>query len=307
MAEHQKDLIREIERLKRQRNAVILGHNYQPGPIQDISDFVGDSLGLSIQAAESDADVIVFCGVDFMAETAAILAADKLVLIPELRATCPMAEMASAEEIQAKRKEHPGCAVVTYVNSSAAVKAESDICCTSANAVSVLRSIPEEKEVVFVPDMHLGEYAAKTTGREVILWDGFCPSHHYVKPIEVEREMHKHPGAPVLSHPECPYEVIELSDAALSTSGMLKFVRESDADEFIIVTEFGMLYPLAKQNPTKRFYCPSAALICPNMKVTTLESVRRALQDSVSPVRVPSHIGDRARLPIERMLAVPRD
>ena len=300
-------LIEEIEALKRERNAIILGHNYQPGVIQDVSDFVGDSLGLSQQAAQSGADIIVFCGVDFMAETAAILAPDRLVLIPEERASCPMAHMATGAEVRAVRGKHPGSVVVTYVNSTAEVKAESDICCTSANAVSVLNSIPMGKPIIFAPDMHLGEYAGKMTGREVILWEGFCPAHHYVTADEIQQAKEKHPRALVMAHPECPTEVIQLSDAALSTSGMLKFAKDSDATEFIVATEVGMLYPLRKQTPRKKFYCPSAALLCPNMKMTTLESIKRSLEHDTYPVRVPPETAERARLPIERMLAVPRD
>ena len=300
-------LIEAIEALKRRRNAILLGHNYQPAIIQDVSDFVGDSLGLSQQAAESDADVIVFCGVDFMAETAAILAPDRLVLIPEDRASCPMAHMATGAEVRAIRAKHPGSVVVTYVNSTAEVKAESDICCTSANAVSVLNSIPRDKPIIFVPDMHLGEYAGKMAGREVILWEGLCPAHHYVTADEIRKAKREHPHAVVMAHPECPTEVIELSDAALSTSGMLKFTEESDATEFIVATEVGMLYPLKKQNPGKEFYCPSAALLCPNMKMITLESIKLSLEHDTYPVRVPPDIAERARRPIERMLAVPRD
>jgi len=300
-------LIESIEALKRERNAIILGHNYQPGVIQDVSDFVGDSLGLSQEAAESDADVIVFCGVDFMAETAAILAPDRLVLIPEERASCPMAQMATSAEVRAMRAKHPGSVVVTYVNSTAEVKAESDVCCTSANAVSVLNSVLKGKPIIFAPDMHLGEYAGKMAGREVILWEGFCPAHHYVTADEIQSAKEKHPRALVIAHPECPTEVIELSDAALSTSGMLRFARDSNATEFIVATEVGMLYPLRKQNPRKKFYCPSAALLCPNMKMTTLESIKRSLEHDTYPVRVPPDIAERARRPIERMLAVPRD
>ncbi|MBN1592790.1 MAG: quinolinate synthase NadA [Candidatus Coatesbacteria bacterium] len=300
-------LIESISELKRSRRAIILGHNYQPPIIQDISDFVGDSLGLSQKAAESDAEVIVFCGVDFMAETAAILAEDRLVLIPEERASCPMAHMATGAEVRALKAKHPGSVVVTYVNSTAEVKAESDICCTSANAVSVLKSIPTEHPIIFAPDMHLGEYAGKMAGREVVLWEGFCPAHHYVKAEEIRKAKEEHPNALVMAHPECPMEVIELADAALSTSGMLDFPNRSSASEFIVVTEVGMLYPLRKRHPGKKFYCPSAALLCPNMKMTTLESVKRALESDIYAVRVSPDIARRARIPIERMLAVPRD
>jgi len=300
-------LIEAIATLKRERNAIILGHNYQPGVIQDVADFVGDSLGLSLQAAKSDAEVIVFCGVDFMAETASILAPDRLVLIPEERATCPMAHMATGAEVRSMKAKHPGSVVVTYVNSTAEVKAESDLCCTSANAVSVLNSVPNDRSIIFAPDMHLGEFAARKAGREVILWEGFCPAHHYVKAEEIRKAKQEHPRALVMAHPECPTEVIELSDAALSTSGMLKFARETDAAEFIVATELGMLYPLRKQNPRKKFHCPSAALLCPNMKMITLESIKRCLEDDTYPVRVPPDIAERARQPIERMLAVPRD
>ena len=300
-------LIERIHRLKQKRNAIILAHNYQPGNIQEIADFVGDSLGLSQKAAESDADVIVFCGVDFMAETAAVLSPEKLVLLPEKEATCPMAHMATAEEVRIKKSKRPKSVVVTYVNSTAAVKAQSDICCTSANAISVIKSIEEDKEIIFVPDMHLGEYSARKTGRKLVLWEGFCPTHHWVTAEEILAAKARWPSAVVLAHPECPTEVVDLADAALSTSGMLKYAKNSNASEFIIVTEVGMLYPLSKQNPTKKFYCPSAALICPNMKRITLQSVRRALEEDTYPVRLPDNIARRAKVPIERMLTVPRD
>ncbi|MCL4424531.1 MAG: quinolinate synthase NadA, partial [Firmicutes bacterium] len=267
------ELVREIQRLKEERGAIILAHVYQKPEVQDIADYVGDSLGLSQEAAKTGARVVVFCGVHFMAETAAMLSPEKIVLLPAANAGCPMADMAAAEEVR-RKKEETGAVVVAYVNTSAAVKAESDYCCTSANAARVLAAIPSGKPILFVPDRHLGEFAARRAEREVILWNGFCPTHHRLTAEDVLAARDEHPGAPVLVHPECRSEVVELADYVGSTSGIINFVQRSQAREFIIGTESGILHPLRKENPEKAFYLASDKLVCPNMKRTTLELVK---------------------------------
>jgi len=291
-----------LRSLKKQRNAVILVHNYQRGEVQDAGDYVGDSLGLSQQAAATDAEVILFCGVDFMAETAAILCPDKTVLIPDPHAGCPMANMVTARELRKVKSDHPDAVVVCYVNSTADVKAESDICCTSANAVQVLASIPADKEILFVPDRSLGEYAARTTGRNVILWPGYCPTHHRILAQDIQRARAEHPDAEVLVHPECTMDVIQLADHVLSTSGILRACRESKAKEFVIGTEVGLLHRLKKENPGKSFYLATPLSDCPNMKLTTLEKMIWSLEDMVHRVVVPDEIAAKARVAIERML-----
>ena len=298
------ELVARIQELKRERNAVILAHNYQRPEVQDAADITGDSLGLSRQAAKTDADVILFCGVGFMAETAAILSPDKTVLIPDRHAGCPMANMVTVRELRDAKAKHPDAVVVCYVNSTAEVKAESDYCCTSANAVAVLEAIPADKPVLFVPDMSLGDWAAKQSGREVILWPGYCPTHHRILAEHVRAAKAEHPEAMVLAHPECLRDVVELADHVCSTSGMLTFCRDSDAREFIIATESGMLHPLRKENPDKRFYPASPLSDCPNMKLTTLEKMVWSLEDMVWQVTVPKETADRARLALERMVAL---
>ncbi len=293
-----------IAELKRKRNAVILVHNYQRGEVQDIGDFVGDSLGLSQQAAATNADVIVFCGVHFMAETAKIVSPRKLVLIPDPNAGCPMANMVTVRELREAKKQHPGAVVVTYVNSSAAVKAESDVCCTSANAVKVVASIPKDKEVMFVPDRNLGAYVEDQLGRKLILWDGYCPTHQRILPEFVAKMKREHPGALVVVHPECMRETIELADHVASTTGILKFCRESSAKEFIIGTEVGILHRLRRENPGKTFHEVSALCDCPNMKLVTLEKVLWSLEDMQFEVTVPEEVVAKARLALERMLAI---
>jgi quinolinate synthase len=297
------DILERILRLKRERNAVLLVHNYQLPEIQDIADFTGDSLGLSRQAAKTDADVIVFCGVHFMAETAAILCPRKTVLLPVLEAGCPMAQMITAEQLRQKKQEHPDAAVVCYVNTSAEVKAESDYCCTSANAVQVVERVDAE-EVLFVPDVSLGAWVAGQTSKKVILWPGFCPTHHRILAEDVARLKAEHPQAEVLVHPECTQDVIALADHVLSTTGILKRAAASPAREFIIGTENGILYRLEKDNPGKTFYEVSDRVVCPNMKRTHLEDVLWALQDMRHRITVPEDVRRRALRAIERMVAI---
>jgi len=307
MGDAQAGLKREIRDLLARRNAVMLAHNYQRDEVQEIADITGDSLGLSQEAAKSDAAVIVFCGVHFMAESAAILSPGKTVLLPRMEAGCPMADMITADDLRAYRAAHPGTVVVTYVNSSAEVKALSDVCCTSGNAVNVVRSIPPGKEIFMVPDRNLAHYVARMSGRRLAWWDGFCPTHERLTPGEVARAKESHPGAPVVVHPECRPEVVAMADAVLSTSGMSGYCRRSDAREFVIGTEMGLLYRLRKENPGKVFHLASRALICPNMKLTALEDVRDALETLSPVVTVPPDIREKAKAALEAMLRVPRD
>lgn len=295
-------LTEKLARLKVERQAVILAHNYQIGEVQDVADFVGDSLALSQQAAGTDAQVILFAGVHFMAETAKLLCPEKTVLVPDLNAGCPMANMVTERQLAQCKKEHPDAAVVCYVNSSAAIKAMSDICCTSANAVKVVASIPTEREVLFIPDQSLGHYVSEQLGRELILWPGYCPTHHRILAADIERLRQEHPGAKVVVHPECTTDVIALADAVASTSGILRYCEQSEAREFIIGTEIGLLHRLRKENPAKTFYPPSPLTDCPNMKLNTLEKLVWSLQDLVYEVSVPAEIAEKARLAIERML-----
>ncbi|NHM28746.1 quinolinate synthase NadA [Desulfofundulus sp. TPOSR] len=297
-------LSEEIKRLKKERRAVILSHVYQRPEVQEIADFVGDSLGLSQQAAKTDAEVIVFCGVHFMAESAAILSPDKIVLLPEIKAGCPMADMVTVEALRERKKEIPGVIVVCYVNTSAAVKAESDVCCTSANAVKIVSSLPEDRPVLFIPDENLGQYVARQTGRKIHLWEGYCNTHDKLFAEDVLAAREAHANALVLVHPECRPEVIDLADAVASTTGMIRFARESDAREFIVCTETGILHQFRKQCPDKEFYLASDKLICPNMKATTLEKVHRALVTLEPRVTVPPEIREKALRSLERMLAV---
>ncbi|MDI6716391.1 MAG: quinolinate synthase NadA [Actinomycetota bacterium] len=296
-------IVNEILELKKRRNAVILAHNYQIGEVQDIADFVGDSLRLSQQAAATNADVIVFCGVHFMAETASILSPTKTVLLPDPNAGCPMADMVTADKLRKFKQEHPGMPVVCYVNSSADVKAESDYCCTSANAVKVVETIDAD-EIIFVPDQHLGHYASTKSSKKIILWNGFCPTHRRITPDALMKQKDLHPNAKVVVHPECLEEVIKLSDAVASTEGILRYARETDAEEFIIGTEVGILHRLNKENPGKKFYPAFERAICPNMKKITLEKVLWSLQDLSHVVSVPEETAKRAKLAIDRMIAI---
>lgn len=295
-------LTEEIKQLKKERRAVILSHVYQRPEVQEVADYVGDSLGLSQQAARTDAEVIVFCGVHFMAESAAILSPDKIVLLPEIKAGCPMADMVTVEDLRETKKEIPGVIVVCYVNTSAAVKAESDVCCTSANAVKVVSSLPPDRPILFIPDQNLGRYVAKRTSRELILWGGYCSTHDRLTREEVLEAKKAHPEALVLVHPECRPEVVELADAVASTTGMIRYARESEAAEFIIGTEEGILHQFRKQCPGKSFYLASPKLICPNMKATTLEKVHRSLLTLEPRVTVPPEIRERALRALARML-----
>lgn len=298
------DIVKRINDLRVKHNAVILAHNYVLGEVQDIADFVGDSLELSIKAAATQAPVIVFCGVSFMAETAKLLAPNSTVLLPEVSAGCPMADMASAEAVQALRKEHPDAVFVAYVNTTAAVKAEVDICCTSANAEKIVSSIPEDKEIVFLPDQNLGGNVMKKLNRKMILFPGYCPTHHRVTPEQLDAMRQQYPNAPIMVHPECPVEVTAKADAALSTGGMLKFVKESPAKQIIVGTESGIIHRLRKENPDKEFIALAPAPRCMNMKKITLESVLKSLEEMQTPVELPQTMIQRAKLPIERMLAV---
>lgn len=297
----------QIRELLRQRNAVLLAHNYMRDEVQEIADITGDSLGLSIEAAKTGADVIVFCGVHFMAESAAILSPGKTVLLPRPDAGCPMADMVTAAELRELKAQYPGVPVVTYVNSSAEVKAESDICCTSANAVTVVRSLAEDR-LIFVPDRNLGRWVAKAVPeKEFIFWEGFCPTHERMTLEAVQRKKAEHPDALFICHPESAPAVTALADHACSTSGMYDYCRTSPAQKFIIGTEAGILYKLRQENPDKEFILASPALFCPNMKLTSLEDVLYSLQQMTPVITVPEDIRVRARAALDRMLAVPRD
>jgi len=302
------DIHNRIARLKQKHQAVILAHNYEPPEIQEIADITGDSLGLSVDAAKLENPVIVFCGVRFMAESAAILAPGKRVILPRLDCGCGLADMAEAAALREKRRQHPNAVVVTYVNSSAAVKAESDICCTSGNAVNVVKSLPPEQDIIFVPDRNLGAYVTKVTGKPMILWDGVCPIHNAITKEDVIRAREKHPEALVIAHPECRAEVSELADAVLSTGGMSGFVARTRAREFIIVTEEGMIHPLSQAHPDRIFHpVKKDGMICPDMKMISLEDLADALENLAPVITVPEAIANRARRALERMLAVPRN
>jgi len=297
-------LLVKIKKLKDEHNAVILAHNYQPGEIQDLADFTGDSLGLSIKAAETDADVIVFCGVQFMAETAAILSPEKVVLLPDKSAGCPMADMITAEQLRKLKQEHPDALVVCYVNSTAEVKAESDYCCTSANAVELINSLPEDRRIIFVPDQHLGRFAAERTGRDLVLWPGYCITHVMITEDDINTAKAKYPDAIIMAHPECTEPVKELSDELLSTSQMLKFAAKSTAKRFIIATETGIIHTLKKQNPNAEFIAASERAICPNMKKITLEKIVWALEDMQYKISVPKAIREKAKKALDKMVEI---
>jgi len=300
------DLVEKIPALKKRRNAVILAHNYQLGEVQDIADFVGDSLELSQRAAETDAGVIVFCGVQFMAETASILCPDKVVLLPDINAGCPLANMITAERLRAKKKEHPQAVVVCYINSSAEVKAESDICCTSANAVEVIESL-DAREILFVPDQYLGHYVSARTGKKMILWPGFCPTHVRISPERIKELKREYPQAKVVVHPECKPEVIALADEVLSTGGMCRYAKRDEVREMVVGTEVGIIHRLKKENPGKRFIPISEQAICPNMKLITLEKVLWSLEEMGPEVKVPEGIRLRAKAAVDKMLKIGRE
>ena len=306
----------EIKALARERNAVILAHNYERAEVQDVADYVGDSLGLSREAAKTSADVIVFCGVHFMAETAAVLSPHKTVLLPDLAAGCSLASMIDAEQLRAWKAEYPGAVVVSYVNTTAEVKAESDYCCTSGNAVEVVNSIPADTEILFCPDMFLGAHVKRLSGRDNIrIWMGECHVHAGIDPEDIRLQRSLHPRAEFLIHPECgcSTSVLEAMSAGdvdpegvqiLSTEGMIKRPALSDADEFIVATEVGILHRLRRENPGKRFFAANERASCAYMKVTTLPKVKRALERLEHRITVPRAIADRARLAIERMVAI---
>ena len=298
------EIINEISRLKRQKNAVILVHNYQRPEVQDIADFTGDSLELSQQAAKTTAEVIVFCGVHFMAETAYIINPKRIVLLPDIESGCPMADMITAETLIAKKKELPrAAAVVCYVNSTAAVKAESDICCTSGNAVKVVQSLGD-KEILFVPDQYLGQWVQEKTGHKMHLWPGYCPTHMKILPEDILRLKKEHPDYIAMVHPECRSEAKAAADEVLSTGQMMRYVRESTAYGFIIGTETGILHRLRKENPHKDFIPVTDKAVCPNMKCITLEKVLWSLQDMKHQIIVTEDIRVRALNSVERMLAI---
>lgn len=302
----QEQLKKRIKELVKERNALLMAHNYQRDEIQEIADITGDSLALSMAAAETDKDVIVFCGVHFMAESAAILAPEKTVLLPREDAGCPMADMVDAEGLREMKAKHPNATVVTYVNSTAAVKAESDICCTSSNAVNVVRSLDAE-EVLLVPDRNLAQYIAGHVGKTCHIWEGYCPTHDRVKTDEIKKAKAEHPDALFMAHPECPPEILEMADHICSTSGMYEYALKSDAQKFIVGTEQGILYRLKKENPDKTFILPSRGLICPNMKLTSLEDILLCLETMSPKITVEEDVREKARLTLDRMLAVPRD
>jgi quinolinate synthase len=310
----QLEIAQEIKRLKAEKNAVILAHNYQLPEVQDIADFIGDSLGLSQAAAKTDADIIVFCGVHFMAETASIICPEKRVLLPDLEAGCSLAATINAEQLRQWKSEHPNAVVVAYVNTTAEVKAESDYCCTSTNALKVIQAIPPDREILFLPDMFLGAYLQKVTGRKMHIWPGECHVHAGIRPRDIEMMRAAHPEADMLVHPECgcssSYMYYQATGALkgevhiLSTEGMVKHAQKSPAREFVVATEVGILHRLRKEAPGKKFYPVNERAICEYMKKITLEKVLRSLQDEVYEIRVPEPTASRARRAIERMLAI---
>ena len=298
------ELADRITKLKKEKDAIILAHNYQRGEVQDIADFVGDSLQLSIEASVVENSIIVFCGVHFMAETAKILNPQKKVLLPDEYSGCPMADMITAEDLKSLKNSHPGAAVVCYVNSSAEVKALSDICCTSSNAEKVVLSIREDTEIIFIPDKFLGSYIQSKTGRKMIFWNGFCPTHILIRAKHIAELKKDHPKAEIIVHPENIPEVIELADLVLSTGGMIKHVKDSDKNEFVIGTEVGIIHRLAKENPGKTFYPANSRAVCPNMKLTTLEKVLWALEEEEFEIIVREDIAKKAKTAIDKMIAV---
>ena len=309
-------LLAEILEWKHKRHAVILAHNYQIGPVQDIADYVGDSLGLSRQAAETDADVILFCGVHFMAETAAVLSPQKTVLIPDLTAGCSLADTVDADQVRRWKAEHPGAAVVSYVNTTAEVKAESDYCCTSGNALKVVQSIAPGREILFLPDFFLGSWIQRETGRRNMhIWMGECHVHAGIRPEDIAAQRAEHPGAELLVHPECGCTssvLYQLADGSipregtsvLSTEGMVRQATSSSAQTFLVATEIGVLHRMRQQNPDKQFLPVHEGAVCMYMKKITLENMRDALRDLRYRVQVPEDTARRARQAIERMLAI---
>ncbi|MBM3255459.1 MAG: quinolinate synthase NadA [Candidatus Omnitrophica bacterium] len=298
------DLEKKIRELKKKRNAVILAHNYQLPEVQDVADYRGDSLELSRIAAKTEAKVIIFCGVHFMAETASILCPDKKVIVPDINAGCPMANMITTKDLKKLKAGHPKAVTIGYVNTSAEVKAELTVCCTSTNAIAVVNAFKGAEEIIFIPDKYLADYVAKKTGRRLIYWNGFCPTHIKILPQDIQREKHFHPHAKVIVHPECLPSVVAMADAVLSTSQMGKFAKETEAGEIIVGTEVGLIYRLKKDNPDKEFYPASEAAVCPNMKRTTQEKILWALEELEGEVKVSAEIRSRAKKAIDRMLEI---
>ena len=293
-----------IEELKKERNAVILAHNYQVPEIQDIADYVGDSLGLAMQASQTDADVIVFCGVDFMAESAKILNPDKIVLHPDPQAKCPMAAMCNVEGIKMLKRDFPKADVVAYVNTSAECKAEADVCCTSSNAVKVIDSLKSDL-VIFIPDENLASCSQRDTDKDIIMWPGYCPTHDSITKEKIEELKKEHPNAVVLAHPECPPEVIDIADHVCSTEGMISTAKSSDKTEFIVGTEVDMIHRLNKEVPGKTFY-PVKGAVCPTMKLITLENIIMCLETMSPEVIIEEETASRARVPLQKMLDIGR-
>jgi len=299
-----KDLSEKIQELKKKRQAIILVHNYQLPEVQDIADFRGDSLELSRIASKTDAKVIVFCGVHFMAETASILCPQKKVLMPDINSGCPMANMMTVKDLKKLKEKHPRAVVVGYVNTSAEVKAELDVCCTSTNAVAVVNALCDKEEIIFVPDKYLADFVEKRSGRKLIKWNGFCPTHIKILPEDIIREKKFHPQAKVIVHPECLPSVVAMADEVLSTSQMCKFAKDTKAGEIIVGTEVGLIYRLKKDNPSKEFYPASESAVCPNMKRINQEKIMWALEELKEEVRVHDEIRNRAKKAIDKMLQI---
>jgi len=313
--EEKAQIIAEINRLRKEKNAVILAHNYQIPDVQDIADFVGDSLGLSQEAEKTGADIIVFCGVHFMAETASIISPNKKVLIPDLGAGCSLSDTITADQLRDWKKQHPGAVVVSYVNTTAEVKSESDYCCTSTNAVDVVNSVPEDKEILFLPDMFLGAFVARETGRNINIWPGECHVHADIKGEDIKNATDKHPDAELVIHPECGCSTSTMYECSngtfngkpveiLSTGGMLKHAESSKSNEFIIATETGILHTLKKNNPDKEFYAANDDAVCKFMKMINLSNVLESLQQEKFEVKVPQLIANKAKNAIDRMLEI---
>ena len=300
-----KEMKDKIRKLIKEKNGILLAHNYQRPEIQDVADLCGDSLELSMKASQTDADIIVFCGVHFMAETASILSPEKTVLLPVASAGCPMADMITADALRSEKAKHPNRVVVSYVNTTADVKAESDICCTSANVVRVVEAIDPDKEIFMTPDKNLAQYAKKMTGRNISWWNGFCVTHNNLTAEQVKKVKKENPDAVFLAHPECTPEVLELADEIKSTSGIIAFTKNSDHKKYIIGTETGILYPISKSNPDKVFIPADPNMICPNMKKTGLLDVIKSLENMETVIKVPEEIRRDALKAVEKMLAVP--
>ncbi len=294
----------KIKKLKKEREAIILVHNYQLPEVQELADFRGDSLELSRIASRTQAEVVVFCGVHFMAETASILCPNKKIIMPEIDAGCPMASMITAADLRELKERHPKAVVVGYVNTSAEVKAELDVCCTSTNAVAIVNNLRTHEEIIFVPDKYLADFVSKRTGKVLIAWDGYCPTHVKIMPEDIIRSIRLHPKAKAIVHPECRPEVIALADEALSTGRMCKYAKESQAKEFIIGTEIGMLYRLSCDNPQKHFFPASEHATCPNMKRTTAEKVLWSLEELKEEVKIPDNIRKKAKKAIDKMMDI---